>query len=290
MSDIETIKIVCAVSIFLVGFIGVAIPLVQKERRDRQPIAYCKSPLILDEQKPHDDAKCSRTELQGSSHAAAESFAAGVVLSAGTVHVLGDACDSFDLVSPSFQYPIAIFVCASVILLLVTIQYALEAYLKKKKKKGTDGSMQGVWVFFGALGVHSVFEGLAIGGENDLTAISTVVAAILAHKGFAAFALGIRMADVYGLGSKGQLWILALLFSLASPLGCFIGMAVSASLRDSRSGLIAQGCLLAAAAGSFLFIATFEMIPHALKYGRLSWNLGLLWLGFGIFSVLAFWV
>eukprot|EP00762_Andalucia_godoyi_P007941 ANDGO_01195.mRNA.1 Zinc transporter 3 len=343
MTEIETVKIVCAVSIFVVAFLGAAFPIFRKLRERRNgTYANVQSSACLDCEKraeeistatvltPCIDRKraasrpdtATPTPISAHPHphphmhththadtdtdsvfdAAAESFAAGVVLCAGIVHVLGDACGSFDAASLSSEYPFALLICASVVLLLVSVQVILDAYLLSRSGSqhdsqdgATDGAMRTVWLLFGALAVHSVLEGLALGAEQDVAGTTTIVAAILAHKGFAAFALGIRMAPIYasaapGPSSRTQIWILITLFSTASPAGCFVGMGVRDALDHSVSGLVAQGCLLAAAAGSFLFIATFEMIPHSFSRGKLVWNISSAWIGFAVFSTLAIWV
>ena len=47
------------------------------------------------------------------------------------------------------------------------------------------------------LGIHSIFEGLAVGISDDLTDVLIMGLAIFLHKGAAAMSLGISMAKTF---------------------------------------------------------------------------------------------
>ena len=77
-----------------------------------------------------------------------------------------------------------------------------------------------------ALSVHSIFEGLACGLTKQEGDLINIVIAILVHKGAAGCSLGISLVKTF----PEDLMLcrkLVLVFSLATPLGVLIGMAVA---------------------------------------------------------------
>ena len=92
-----------------------------------------------------------------------------------------------------------------------------------------------------ALSFHSVFEGLAIGLQQQSTELFTLFLAVIVHKGIMAFSLGLNLAQSAGVTVKK--FILAnIIFSTSSPLGMGIGMAIS-NLNQSLTRDIANGVL-----------------------------------------------
>ena len=72
-----------------------------------------------------------------------------------------------------------------------------------------------------ALSFHSVFEGLAIGLQQDLGQLISLFIAVIAHKAIMAFSLGLTLAQA-SLSAK-QYVMSIMIFSLASPFGMGIG-------------------------------------------------------------------
>jgi zinc transporter 1/2/3 len=116
-------------------------------------------------------------------------------------------------------------------------------------KKGA--SYTGAMVLLAAMGIHSLFEGLAYGVLKEEGEVFNMFMAIAAHKwcdalvvglSFVAAELPIRMAT-----------FLSLFLSLFTPLGIFIGYL------GSENDLV-TGIFLALSAGTFLYIACAEII------------------------------
>jgi hypothetical protein len=51
----------------------------------------------------------------------------------------------------------------------------------------------GAYLLLGALSVHSVFAGIAIGLENHLASLINIVVGIVAHKWAASIAIGVAL-------------------------------------------------------------------------------------------------
>jgi len=121
-----------------------------------------------------------------------------------------------------------------------------------------------------ALSFHSVFEGLAIGLQNSTSHMMTVFIAVITHKAVMAFSLGLNIAQS-DLSVKAFVWS-NVLFSLSSPVGVAIGIALS-DLPPSLPQEICNGVLQGIAGGTFLYITFFEVLPHELnKPGSRPWK------------------
>ena len=99
-----------------------------------------------------------------------------------------------------------------------------------------------------------VVLGVALGVEEDVDDAARVLAAIAAHKAFAAFALGLSL--VRGGLPRGSLLRVVGLFAAMSPLGVVLGAAFALDGEDS----VTSGTIQAFAAGSFIYVALVEII------------------------------
>ena len=112
-----------------------------------------------------------------------------------------------------------------------------------------------------ALSLHSVFEGLAVGLQGTASQVLQIFAALALHKSIIAFSLGINL-------SQSRLSLAAiirsnLLFSITSPLGIGIGIAImDLTAADSKPALLVNIILQGLACGTFLYIVFFEVLPH----------------------------
>ena len=113
-----------------------------------------------------------------------------------------------------------------------------------------------------ALSFHSVFEGIAIGLQDNSADLMSIFIAVMVHKALMAFSLGLNMAQS-DLSGKSFL-VSSVVFSLASPLGVIIGIMMS-GLPPSLPSDICNGVLQCVAGGTFLYITFFEVLPHELN-------------------------
>merc|ERR1719427_1604392 len=113
-----------------------------------------------------------------------------------------------------------------------------------------------------AISVHSVFEGLAIGLQDNSAQLLSILLAVMAHKAVMAFSLGLNLAQS-SLSTRSFL-LSTVVFSLASPVGVGLALAIS-DLPSSIGQDICNAVLQAIAAGTFLYITFFEVLPHELN-------------------------
>lgn len=113
-----------------------------------------------------------------------------------------------------------------------------------------------------ALSFHSVFEGLAIGLQDDAQHMLSIFIAVSVHKAVMSFSLGLNIAQS-NLSIKSFI-MSNILFSISSPIGVGIGIAIS-GLPPSLPQDICNGVLQGIAGGTFLYITFFEVLPHELN-------------------------
>jgi zinc transporter ZupT len=122
------------------------------------------------------------------------------------------------------------------------------------------------WVFFIALSIHSIMDGLSLGAKKDLKSFYAVLVAVLAHKAFDGIALGVPvyLAQMSPLATWGTLLVCAFM----TPLGIGISWAAVESAEGSQATL-ASAIIVSISAGSFLYISMMELLPASLHDGRL---------------------
>ena len=112
-------------------------------------------------------------------------FAGGVFLGAGTIHLLGDSHAFFAEANGGAEYPYFLLVGGIGFLLILLLEKVL---VRAEETDAATGSHP--FVLLVVLSLHSFIAGTALGLESELTAALILLVAILAHKSFAAFALG----------------------------------------------------------------------------------------------------
>lgn len=138
---------------------------------------------------------------------------------------------------------------------------------------------------YGALSFHSVMEGMGLGSAQQARYVASISIAILAHKALESFALGNALRHSPGI-TGGRFMALAMLFAAGTPFGGLIGMLLAKTFEGSAVGFCS-----AIAAGTFLQVATMELIPGALHAEGAGGALccATMALGFGLFAMLALW-
>lgn len=127
------------------------------------------------------------------------------------------------------------------------------------KGRGSTSSNAAIISLWLALVMHSIMEGFGIGVTSNPLKQSTLVIAVLIHKGFASLALASALLES-GMDNQ-KFTSFFLIFSLASPVG-----AVSACLvSTSGSSSIVSGIVTGLASGSFMYIGFMEMLPGMLS-------------------------
>ncbi|CAK8534670.1 unnamed protein product [Lathyrus sativus] len=143
--------------------------------------------------------------------------------------------------------------------------------------------------------VHSVIIGMSLGTAQSIGTIKPLLVALSFHQFFEGMGLGgcISQAKFESRSTA----IMATFFSLTTPIGIAIGMAVSSGYKEnSPTSLIVVGVLNSASAGILIYMALVDLLAADFMSPRLQNNLKIqiganisLLLGSGCMSLLAKW-
>ncbi|XP_060933708.1 zinc transporter ZIP3-like [Limanda limanda] len=115
-----------------------------------------------------------------------------------------------------------------------------------------------------ALSAHSVFEGLALGLQDDGAKLDSLFLGVAVHETLAAVALGVSMAKAsQGVKDAAKLGVAV---SLMIPLGMLVGMGIESA--QTLAGSVASVVLQGLAAGTFLFVTFLEILSRELEDKR----------------------
>jgi len=251
--SLEVVKLVGAVAIFVVGFIGALVA----RRMTEQP-------------------------GDGSALSIANCLAGGIFIAAGLIHVLPDSQSQLAVAFPSISYPLfGLLATASFALMLLIDQVGHQASAKEQN------SVVSAAVLFLVLSIHSIITGFALGIENQSVAAVALLIAVLAHKGTASFALALKVSPV---SEKARQFLGRMIaFSLTTPVGVLLGLWLLNQLSGSK-GPMMEGLFDALAAGTFLYVAIFEILSQEFrKHGHVNAKLVAMILGATLMAVVALW-
>ncbi|KAJ8470118.1 hypothetical protein OPV22_024461 [Ensete ventricosum] len=230
-----------------------------------------------------------------------KTFASGVILATGYMHVLPDSFD--DLGSPCLpedpwsKFPFTTFVAMlSAIGTLMLDSMMLTSYNKRRAKvssatvtghdmvpvphghghcavpqldaDGKDGREAVVLrnriiaqVLEMGIIVHSVVIGLSMGASENVCTIRPLVAALCFHQLFEGMGLGGCILQAE-YGMKMR-GVLAFFFAVTTPFGVALGIGLSNTYKDnSPTALIVVGLLNAASAGLLNYTALVDLLAH----------------------------
>jgi zinc transporter 1/2/3 len=137
------------------------------------------------------------------------------------------------------------------------------------------------------LSLHSIIAGIVLGLEEAAAAALAILIAMLAHKFFEAFALGISMKEA-GFSSQ-YLTRLVIFYSLMTPIGIVLGRSFGSALEGDTS-LWVQAIFTSLAAVTFFYVAVVEIIDEAFeKGGQYRQQFAFMSLGFALMAVLGIW-
>lgn len=132
-----------------------------------------------------------------------------------------------------------------------------------------------------ALSVHELFEGLAIGLQTSTSYVWYMLAAVAAHKLVIGFCVGVELVN-----SKTKLVLMLvymLTYSLVSPLGIGIGIALTEGGDGGSTSDVPNAILKGLATGTLLYVVFFEILQkqHNSKESGLKQLLAVA-VGFGL--------
>jgi zinc transporter ZupT len=174
----------------------------------------------------------------------------------------------------------------------MVVSYGISAPVDEPEQQQTINPWVAILLTL-VLCIHEIIESLTFGALNDVEALRTTFIAIAAHKAFAGLSLGSSLvASGYWESNRTMFFVLSGTWIASDVISQGIGMAIGQAL--DHEGNIVGAVFTALTGGSFLFVATVELIPGELEKMR-KYNLPLfpilfsLCLGFGLMTMLAKW-
>jgi zinc transporter 1/2/3 len=183
-----------------------------------------------------------------------QAFAAGVFLALAFVGMLPSAFRLFAKVYPTIAFPIpSVLATASFLSLLAMGHIAAKRGISAYGEAVGSSAMVPV-ILTVMIAIPSFLLGTALGVSQGFPAFM-ILAAILAHKGSAAFALALAM--VRSTMTQRGTYILFACFAAATPVGVAIGEDVHEHL-TGYTMLVVKAVILSLAAGVFVYMATLH--------------------------------
>lgn len=134
-----------------------------------------------------------------------------------------------------------------------------------------------------ALSLHSCFEGLALGVQQETSKLLQLFGALAIHKSVISFSLGMRL--VQSSLSTPKIVLCNLVFCSLALVGGIIGILISEGTSNRYTDVV-NGSLQGIAAGTFMYITFFEILPHELNSPQYRlWKLIMVIFGFSVIVV-----
>lgn len=212
----------------------------------------------------------SSRDLRQSSHgpdwlSLGNCFAGGVILAAGFVHLLGDAASGYAEAYPQAEFPWPFAIAAATFVAVLAIERVIPQLPRDESSGDPEAAALAAAAAVGVfpylllltLSIHSLIAGLALGTQTSASGFAIVLVAILAHKGSAAFALGVsvRRAEIV----RRRALPLIGGFAAMTPVGVLMGVLLT-SLATSDTEANFEVWFDALAAGTFIYIGALDII------------------------------
>ncbi len=214
---------------------------------------------------------------------ASDAFANGIFIGAALCHLLPDAYEGFYPIYSTAALPLTLIVALACFFLLMLGERISQRY-------ESQYSTTSVALLVAVLTIHAFTAGTSLGMTQTVAIFSTLFAAIIAHKGFALFALVIYLFKRHY--SNIVIRALFLFFSLITPLGIMTGTYLHHILNLSADHLF-RAYFNAIAAGSFLYIGCLRhalQSPYLLDGHRQYSQYMITILGIALMGLLALWI
>jgi zinc and cadmium transporter len=181
-------------------------------------------------------------------------LAAGVMFGAAFFHMLPEAFHGGG-------YMIFTWVPLGFAFLFLLERYVLVHACEEPPGCTEHGTTGGLAAFWG-LSLHTLFDGVALASATVEGVGTVALVAILAHKIPSSFSLAALLASEHK--TRTRILVYCALFGMMVPAGAVLYLGLDEIVKFTSLAPAA----LAFSAGSFLYIAVSDLLPHVNRHGR----------------------
>lgn len=207
-----------------------------------------------------------------------ESFATGIFLGAGLLHMLPESQTLFHTLNT--DYPLAFVLAGATFLSFLWLEHlGREIYAHHQENHPAFAL-----IALSMLSIHSILSGIAIGISEDYSILFMLFFAIISHKWAASFAIAVHLNKAK-MKTRHRVYFF-LCFSMMSPLGIMLGTLVG---NEHYHETFYEAVFSALAAGTFLYLGTLHGLERGVMIKRCC-NLrdfSFVIIGFAIMAILA---
>lgn len=209
-----------------------------------------------------------------------QALASGVFLGAGLIHMLGDS--SADFIALHYDYPMPFLIAGSTFLFFLALEHIGREVHEHRGVHANSFAL----IAFVMFSIHSLFAGAALGLSTHLSVVFVLLAAIIAHKWAASFALATQIAQSHLTNRIGIM--LFCTFTTMTPLGIYLGNLVSTALDHYT---LIEPIFNAIAAGTFIYLGTLHGLSRSFMIEKCCnlKNFIYVIVGFAIMAIVAIW-
>ncbi|KAL5239796.1 hypothetical protein ACI65C_007206 [Semiaphis heraclei] len=178
--------------------------------------------------------------------------------------------------------------CMSTVELAAVAKKPVSVVKKPAPVEASSTSSESVlrgFLVVGALSIHELFEGLAVGLEKNPTQVWSLAVAVACHKLVIAFYVGLQMLSDRTKPLLAHCSIL--LFAVTSPIGIGVGTLVS-SLEETNTVVLLSVILQGLATGTLMYVVFFEVLKPSVGSLQIKQRiLRLIFIAIGFVSMLS---
>lgn len=151
---------------------------------------------------------------------------------------------------------------------------------------GEEMAVRSVLLFL-ALSLHTIFDGLSLGLQTDISKLYSIFTAVIIHKILIGFTLGVQIFE-YTIWTVRKSFCLMIVFACISPIGIAIGIMIGRIEGHEMSRALASAILNGLATGTFLYVTFIEIIGRELAQAVSVVQILFSIAGFGLMTGLVF--
>lgn len=214
-------------------------------------------------------------------------FSAGIFLGAGLLHMLPDAQENFQTFAGEVDFPFPALIAGVGFLLILLLEKAALGGTEEDVGSLSQERIVYPFILCLVLSVHSIIAGISLGLEATLVSATAIFIAIIAHKGAAAFSLGVSLKENDFPTFRHVLIIV--FFAAMTPLGLGLGTAFSTTLSSNATAGF-EALFDSLATGTFLYIAVVDIMEEVFKKPSDRWiKVVVISSGFSLMALIAIW-